>query len=167
MIIDEAFIRDNEAIIRKLKQIPVLRAMEKEHLQTLLELSEVREFNPGQQILEEGHFDKWIFYLISGKAKIVKGGKELAIIRRTGDVFGEMGVVDGSARSASVFAVDKTVCLCTDMSQIETLYGDSKFAFRYTVFRGFAQILANRLRMTTSELMRCREELARRKGGEA
>ena len=71
-----------------------------------------------------------------------------------------MGVIDGSARSASVFAVDKTVCLCTDMSQIEALYDDSKFVFRYTVFRGFAQILANRLRMTTAELLQVREELA-------
>ncbi len=166
-MIDDAFLKDNEAIIKKLQQIPVLRSLEKEHLQTLLDMSEIREFRPGEQILEEGHYDKWIFYLITGKAKIVKDDKELAIIRRTGDVFGEMGVIDGSARSASVFAVDKTVCLCTDMSQIETLYGDSKFAFRYTVFRGFAQILANRLRMTTEELLHLREELARMKGRNA
>ena len=166
-MIDDAFLKDNEAIIKKLQQIPVLRSLEKEHLQTLLDMSEIREFRPGEQILEEGHYDKWIFYLITGKAKIVKDDKELAIIRRTGDVFGEMGVIDGSARSASVFAVDKTVCLCTDMSQIETLYGDSKFAFRYTVFRGFAQILANRLRMTTEELLNLREELARMKGSNA
>ena len=159
-MIDDAYLQDNEAIIKKLQQIPVLRSMEKEHLQKLLDLSEIREFSPGDQILEEGHYDHLIYYLISGKAKIVKGDKELAIIRRTGDVFGEMGVIDGSARSASVFAVDNTVCLCTDMSQIETLYGDSKYAFRYTVFRGFAQILANRLRMTTSELLHLREELA-------
>ncbi len=163
-MINDAFLKDNEAIIQKLQQIPALRSLEKEHLQTLLDLSEIREFHPDEQILEEGHFDRWIFYLVSGKAKIVKDGKELAIIRRTGDVFGEMGVIDGSARSASVFAVDKTVCLCTDMSQIETLYGDSKFAFRYTMFRGFAQILANRLRMTTAELLQLREELARLKG---
>ena len=165
-MIDDAFLKDNEAIIQKLQQIPVLRSLEKEHLQTLLDLSEIREFNPDDQILEEGHFDRWIFYLVSGKAKIVKDGKELAVIRRTGDVFGEMGVIDGSARSASVFAVEKTVCLCTDMSQIETLYGDSKFAFRYTIFRGFAQILANRLRMTTAELLQLREELARLKGSD-
>ena len=158
-MIDDAYLQDNEAIIKKLQQIPVLRSMEKEHLQKLLDLSEIREFSPGDQILEEGHYDHSIYYLISGKAKIVKDNKELATIRRTGDVFGEMGVIDGSARSASVFAVDKTVCLCTDMSQIETLYGDSKFAFRYTVFRGFAQILANRLRMTTAELIRLREEV--------
>ncbi len=166
-MIDDDYLKDSEAIIAKLQKIPVLRTMEKEHLQTLLEMSEIREFGPDEQILEEGHYDNWIFYLISGKARIVKDNKELAIIRRTGDVFGEMGVVDGSARSASVFAVEKTVCLCADMSRIEALYGDSKFAFRYTVFRGFAQILANRLRMTTGELLHLREELARLKGSEA
>ena len=165
-MIDEVFLKDNETIIRKLRKIPILRSLEIEHLQTLLEMSEVREYKPGQQILEEGRYDNWIFYLVSGRAKIIKDGKELASIRRTGDVFGEMGVLDGSARSASVYATERTVCLCTDMSRIDALYGDSKYIFRYTVVRGFAQILANRLRMTTEELLRCRQELARLKGSQ-
>jgi CRP-like cAMP-binding protein len=159
-MIDADFLKDSELIIQKLMKIPAMRALEKRHLQALLEMSEIREFEPGDQILEEGQFERSIFYLISGKARIVKNGKELATIRRTGDVFGEMGVIDGSARSASVFAIDKTVCLQTDMSTVESLYGDSKLAFRYTIFRGFAQILANRLRMTSEELLRSREELS-------
>ena len=159
-MIDADFLKDSEMIIQKLMKIPAMRALEKHHLQALLEMSEIKAFEPGDQILEEGQFDRNIFYLISGKARIVKNGKELATIRRTGDVFGEMGVIDGSARSASVFAVDKTVCLQTDMAAVESLYGDSKLAFRYTIFRGFAQILANRLRMTSEELLRCKEELS-------
>lgn len=162
-MIDADFLKDSEMIIQKLMKIPAMRALEKEHLQALLDMSEIKEFAPGEQILEEGRFERSIFYLVSGKARIVKNGKELAVIRRTGDVFGEMGVIDGSARSASVFAVDRTVCLQTDMSSVESLYGDSKLAFRYTIFRGFAQILANRLRMTSEELLRSREELSRLK----
>jgi len=162
-MIDTDFLNDNEVIIHKLMKIPAMRALEKEHLQALLEMSDVKEFHPGEQILEEGRFERSIFYLISGKARIVKNGKELAVIRRTGDVFGEMGVIDGSARSASVFAVDKTICLKTDMSAVESLYGDSKLAFRYTIFRGFAQILANRLRLTSEALLQSQEELARLK----
>ena len=162
-MIDADFLKDSEMIIQKLMKIPAMRALEKHHLQALLEMSEIKMFEPGEQVLEEGQFDRTIFYLISGKARIVKNGKELATIRRTGDVFGEMGVIDGSARSASVFAVDKTVCLQTDMAAVESLYGDSKLAFRYTIFRGFAQILANRLRMTSEELLRCREEISQLK----
>ena len=162
-MIDADFLKDSEMIIQKLMKIPAMRALERRHLEALLKMSEVREFEPGEKILEEGQFEHCIFYLISGKARIVKDDKELATIRRTGDVFGEMGVIDGSARSASVFAVEKTVCLQTDMSSVEELYGDSKLAFRYTIFRGFAQILANRLRMTSEELLRSREELSRLK----
>jgi len=162
-MIDTDFLKDSEMIIQKLMKIPAMRALEKHHLQALLEMSEISVFGPDELILEEGQFDRHIFYLISGRARIVKNGKELATIRRTGDVFGEMGVIDGSARSASVFAVEKTVCLQTDMAAVESLYGDSKLAFRYTIFRGFAQILANRLRMTSEELLRCREELSRTK----
>lgn len=160
-MIDTDYLNDNELIIQKLMKIPAMRALEREHLQALLEMSDIKEFQPGEQILEEGRFERSIFYLISGQARIVKNGKALAIIRRTGDVFGEMGVIDGSARSASVFAVDKTICLKTDMSAVESLYGDSKLAFRYTIFRGFAQILANRLRLTSEALLQLQEELAR------
>jgi CRP/FNR family transcriptional regulator, cyclic AMP receptor protein len=151
-MIDEDYLKDSEIIIQKLMKIPAMRALEKRHLQSLLEMSEIKVFEPGEQILEEGQFERSIFYLISGKARII-----------TGDVFGEMGVIDGSARSASVFAIDKTVCLQTDMSTVESLYGDSKLAFRYTIFRGFAQILATRLRMTSEELLRSREQLSQKK----
>ncbi len=162
-MVNAEFLKDNEAIVQKLMKIPAMRALEKEHLQALLEMSSVKEFQPGAQILEEGRFEASIFYLISGRARIVKNGKEIAVIRRTGDVFGEMGVIDGSARSASVYAVEKTICLKTDMSAVEALYGDSKLAFRYTIFRGFAQILANRLRLTSEALLQSQEELARLK----
>jgi CRP-like cAMP-binding protein len=162
-MINKDFLKDSELIIQKLMKIPAMRALEKEHLHALLEMSTIREFQPGEQILEEGRFERSIFYLITGKARIVKNGKELAVIRRTGDVFGEMGVIDGSARSASVFAVDKTICLQTDMSAVESLYGESKLAFRYTIFRGFAQILANRLRLTSEALLQFQEEMARLK----
>ena len=93
--------------------------------------------------------------------KIVKHGEELSILRRKGDVFGEMAVIDGSARSASVYAVDETVCLATDASYLDRLTGNDRLAFGYMLFRVFAEILASRLRLTNQELIEAREEIAR------
>jgi len=121
------------------------------------------EYDPGDLILGEGSDDNWIFYLVSGKAKIVKNGKELVVLRRIGDVFGEMGIIDGTVRSASVQAIDKTVCLATDISIIDQMPKEKRSDFKYVIFRGFAEILANRLRETTDELMRAREEIERLK----
>jgi CRP-like cAMP-binding protein len=153
------FLKDNSELIEKLKQIPVLELLSKSDLEELLQMAKLKQFEPGETILREGSHDNWIFYLVTGKAKIVKDGKELVTLRRIGDVFGEMGIIGGTVRSASVEAIDKTVCLATDISVIDQMPKEKRSDIKYVIFRSFAEILANRLRETTSELLKCKEEV--------
>ena len=163
-MIESDHLKDNTAFIEKLRQIPTLEAFDEKELQGALQLSKIREYKPGELILEEGSYDNWIYFLISGKVRIVKQKEELSVLRRRGDVFGEMGIIDGSARSASAYAVDETVCLSIDASYIDRLSGNDKLAFCYILFRVFAEILANRLRVTNEELVRAKEEIERLRG---
>ena len=149
----------NQEILERLRLIPVLRAFEDEELQEILKLSEIREYAPGDLILEEGKTDGWIFYLVSGKVTISKKGKQLVTLETTGDVFGEMGAINGTARSASVFALENTICLALNVADIDKFSAKNRFAFRYIIYREFAQILANRLRETTEELIKAKEEI--------
>lgn len=157
------FFKDNSELIDKLRQIPVLEAFSESDLQELLQMAKLKQFEPGEMILEEGSYDNWIFYLMSGQVKIVKNGKELVTLRRIGDVFGEMGIIGGTVRSASVKAIGKTVCLATDISVIDQMPKEKRSDIKYVIFRSFAEILANRLRETTVELLRYREEVERLK----
>ena len=127
-------------------------------------MSKLRQYEPGEVILKEGGFDSWIFFLISGKMKVVKNDESLSILKRTGDVFGEMGIIDASPRSASIYAVDKTVCLATDASYIDRLSGKDRYVFSSILYRVFSQILADRLRMTSEELIKAKEEIESLKG---
>jgi len=154
---------DNITTIHHLKTIPALEGFSEQELQTFLRFSEVKSYRENEIIIEENSLDDRVFYLISGKAKVVKNGKELIILRRTGDVFGEIGVVTGIARSASVFASGPTTCLIIRTSQIENLDEKNRLSFKYMLYRGFAEILANRLKQTTEELMQARTELALKK----
>ena len=154
-----AFLKDNSELIDKLKQIPVLELLSDADLQELLQMAKLKQFEPGETILREGDHDNWIFYLVTGKAKIVKDGKELVTLRRIGDVFGEMGIIGGTVRSASVEAIDQTVCLATDISVIDKMPKEKRSDIKYIVFRSFAEILANRLRQTTDELVKCEKEV--------
>lgn len=154
-----------EAILEKIGQMPALESFRYRDLQILLKMSKLRHYAPGELIFKEGSYDGWVYFLISGKAKIVVNKKDLITLDRTGDVFGEMGVVVQTGRSASVYADDDTVCLATDVSQIDNLPEDNRFVFRYLIFRGFAEVLANRLRLTTDKLIRAEEEIARLKAG--
>lgn len=158
-MIESEYLKDNRAIVERLRRMPTLELFEEKHLQAALQLSKIRKYAPGESIIEEGTYDCWIYYLVSGKVKIVKEGKDLGVRDRRGDVFGEMGVIDGSPRSASVYAINETVCLATDASYLDRLSGKDKVAFTYVLYRIFCEVLANRLRSVTKELVDVLEEI--------
>lgn len=153
------YIKYNYDIIQSLKQVPMLNSFEEKELQELLRLSEIREYKSGVLIFEEGTYDGCIYYLVHGTAKIVKNGKEVSVLKRAGDIFGEMGVLDGSVRSASVYAKDECLCLAINITHIDSFSVKNEFEVKYRIYRGFAEVLANRLRVTTEELIRVKEEL--------
>lgn len=159
-MIESSYLKESSALIEKLRQIPTLELFDEKDLQGALQLSKMRKYEPGELILEEGSHDNWIYFLVSGKVRIVKYGKQLTVLSRRGDVFGEMGVIDGSARSASVYAVDETVCLATDASYVDRLSGKDRVSFCCVLYHVYAEILASRLRLTSDELVRAREEIA-------
>jgi len=162
-MIESDYLKDNLLFIDKLRKIPTLEAFSDTDLKGLLELSKIRKYEARELILKENQYDSWVYFLVSGRIQIVKHGENLRILNRTGDVFGEMGIIDGSPRSASVYAVDETVCLATDASYIDKLSGADKTTFSYILYRTFSEILVNRLRKTSEELIRVKEENERLK----
>ena len=152
-MIESDFLKENVQLLDSLKKIPTLRPFSNKELSGLLRMSKLRKYDAGEQIIEEGRIDTWIYFLVQGKVRIVKDGRELAVLKRRGEIFGEMGVIDGSARSASVFAVGKSVCLATDTNRIGQLTDDAKLAFCYVLYRILAEVLAARLRLTNEQLL--------------
>lgn len=151
----------NESIVQKLKNIPALKSLDDGELRDLLRLSEIHKYTAGETIIEEGAAHGWVFYLISGKVKIIKKGKPLMVLQRGGDVFGEMSALGPSQTTASVSAIEDTVCLTVSIADIDQSSASNKFVFRYLLYREFAEALATRLRITTEELIRTREKLER------
>ncbi len=163
-MIETEYLKDNLRYVEKLKKIPSFEDFSEKDLKGILEMSKLRQYEPGEVILKEGAYDSWIFFLISGKIKVVKNDESLSILKRTGEVFGEMGIIDASPRSASIYAVDRTVCLATDASYIDRLSGNDKYIFSSILYRVFSQILADRLRITSEELIKAKEEIEKLKG---
>ena len=162
-MLESDYLKDNEKYIQRLAHLPTIGAFSEKDLKGILNLSKIRKYDPGELILGEGMYDCWIYFLISGKVRIVKNDKDLSILQRPGDVFGEMGIIDGSPRSASAYAVDQTVCLVTDASYVDRLSGNDKIAFSCILYRIFSEILVNRLRVTNRGLIEAIEEIERLK----
>ena len=151
----------NKSIAERLKKIPALREFDEEELRELLQTSEIHKYSAGETIIEEGTLHKGIYYLISGKVKISKKGKKLLVLHRGGDVFGEMSALGSGHTTASVTAINNTVCLVVSIAALDEALASSRFVFRYLLYREFAEALAHRLRFTTKELIRTQEQLER------
>jgi CRP/FNR family transcriptional regulator, cyclic AMP receptor protein len=160
---ENEFINDNSETITHLRKIPALECFNEDDLKDFLRFSEVKTYAENDVIIAENSKDDRVFYLISGKAKVIKNGRELIILRRTGDVFGEIGVVTGVARSATVIASSPTMCVSIRLSEIDKLDEKNRLTFKYMVFRGFAEILANRLKKTTEELLDAQNKIHKHK----
>ena len=157
------YLLGNEKIIDDLKKMPIFRPFTQSDLQTLLNMSKLRTYKSGETIIQEGNIDSWVYFLIYGKVKIVKKNKEVTILQRKGDIFGEMRFIDSSPRSASAYADGDVACIAVDTEYVEKLTGNDKVAFGYIMYRVFSEILANRLRSLTRELITLKGKDASRK----
>ena len=152
-----------DGLLEKLKGMPPLEAFRKKDLQTLIKISKIENYNPGDCIIEEGSLAGWIYFLISGKVEIIKQEQCLVVLKSIGDVFGEMGAIDASARFASAYAIEETSCLAIDITSLDLELARNKFSNRHLIFRGFAEILAQRLRLITEKYLEAQVEIAQLK----
>lgn len=160
-MIESKYLKDSIQNIQRLLTIPPLRKFETKYLGQLVRLSKIREFEPGEPIIKEGGQDQWVYFLLAGKVRIEKGGVSIATIDTVGEIFGEMRLLDGLARSASVFAEAKTMCLAFDPYAEDALMSkDERTNFLLLLYKIFAEFLSTRLRLTNDELTRIKKEQA-------
>lgn len=164
-MLESRYLKDNIENIQKLLTIPALRNFEAKSLGRLLNLSKIREYENDECIIKEGDFDPWLYFLLSGKIRITKEGMEINTIDKKGEIFGEMRIIDSLSRSASVYAVGKTICLAVDTSAKNRLSQgatqDEKVDFLLLLYRIFAEYMSIRLRATNEELISAKKKVKR------
>ena len=93
--------------IELLSRVPLFEALPKAHLARVAALAEENEYNPGRVIVQRDDPGRAFYVIVEGSAKVVKGKIVSAKGEATlgpGDFFGELSLLDGEARSATVVA---------------------------------------------------------------
>ncbi|MDM8555278.1 cyclic nucleotide-binding domain-containing protein [Desulfococcaceae bacterium HSG7] len=156
-------VKQNEELIGILKQFPLLECSDDDELKNILKQGEIRNYKPGEVILDENSDDNWVYYLISGKARIIKHGKEFMVLRRIGDYIGKKGMVNGLIKAASVRAIDVTSLLTFDLSKVDGISETENIPLKYLLFRAFAETFAYQLRLASQALKEANLEIKRLK----
>ncbi len=95
--------RTRRETAQALSIVPLFAGFTKRDLNRLAEETDVLSFSPGTTVVEEGLLGETMFVILSGEARVLKGNRRLGTVR-PGDFFGEVALLDGAPRSASVVA---------------------------------------------------------------
>ena len=159
-MLESRYLQENIENLKKLMDIPTLKNFELRNLSRLLRLSKIRQYEDGECIIREGDLDPWLYFLLMGQVRITKKGEEIANLGGKGEIFGEMRVISNMERSASVFAVGKTVCLAVDTMAKERLEGEDEIAnFVLMLYKVFAEFVTMRLQLTSEELVAAKSKI--------
>jgi CRP/FNR family transcriptional regulator/CRP/FNR family cyclic AMP-dependent transcriptional regulator len=87
----------------KLANVSLFNGFSKNELRQIDKRAKQVEARPGQVLAREGEPGREFMLIIEGKARVERGGKTIARLRDA-DFFGELSLIDGQPRNASVVA---------------------------------------------------------------
>jgi CRP-like cAMP-binding protein/small-conductance mechanosensitive channel len=108
-----------------LEQLELFRGLSEEERQELARGMRFAPFGRGEVITRQGSMAHWLYVLVKGQAEVrvraePEGEKSVARLDAP-DVFGEMGVVTGEPRTASVVATTDVECYRIDRETFQRL----------------------------------------------
>jgi CRP-like cAMP-binding protein len=102
-----------------LGDVPLFAGLSRRHLHRVAGLATTRWFQPGSQIVKAGGPGDSFFVILNGSANVRVGGRR--IVLHTGDFFGEMSLIDGEPRSATVTAQTEVLAMVVPRSKFMKL----------------------------------------------
>jgi flavin reductase (DIM6/NTAB) family NADH-FMN oxidoreductase RutF len=123
-----------------LASVPLFSSLSPELMAPILASGAERSFGAGETIVREGEPGDELFVILAGDVRVERDGRQVRTFG-TGDVFGEVAVLDRHPRSADVVAIGDVRCLTISRETLrETLAAEPKAAW------AMLEILAGRLR---------------------
>jgi flavin reductase (DIM6/NTAB) family NADH-FMN oxidoreductase RutF len=95
---------------RLLREAPVFSALPGDLLARIIEAGEARSYADGEAITRAGEMGSELYVVLEGSVRVERAGRVMRTLAE-GDLFGEIAVLDGGTRTATIFAVGATRCL--------------------------------------------------------
>lgn len=124
---------DIDNTVKILSRVPLFKSLKQRQLETLAIRLTERSYEPGDFIVTQGKGGAGFYVIYSGTAEAIQvradGTKVVLNPLGEGDFFGELALLSDSVRTASVVAVEPTMCfILTRWDFIGTLKNDVDMA---------------------------------------
>lgn len=143
-----------ERLITFLLETPMFEKLDPSEIQEIIHIVEVEHYKSGDVVFSEGDAgDAW-FVLYRGAVEVLKHGatgeKKIAELGPQ-SCFGEISILDGSPRSATIHAAEDSVVFRVPRAAFGALL-DENHLVAYKLLHHMAILLAERQRSTTLRL---------------
>lgn len=123
----------------------ILGQLNDSDVEWLSTVGERRKIAPGTELIREGSDLDTVYLILDGQMSVWSGGRIKLGTRASGDILGEMSLVDSGKTSASVKCETESVVLAISKATLsDRLKTDIGFAARF--YKALALFLADRMR---------------------
>jgi len=121
------------------RRVPLFAACTNKDLRMVASHTERAKARRGQELVREGQTGREFFMVVDGTAKVVRNGRKVGAIG-PGDAFGELALLDGAPRNATVTAeTEMELLVLTRPAFVKML--DDVPGFSRALLRGVARRL--------------------------
>ena len=113
-----------------LRRVPLFASLNDDEIRRLAQEFKQRTFDPGQVVTHEDSGGVAFFVVAAGEAQVSRGGEEVRRLH-PGDYFGEIALLTGDARTATITAITELQCLLMALWDFRAFVkGDAEIAWR-------------------------------------
>jgi len=145
---------DKSRWLTLLRGVKFFNEFDDEDLDSLLGSGEVAHYKFHDYVVKENDVDFSFFVILKGSVKIIKFGplrerKEIGSLN-SGDCFGEMGLLLRHGRTASILASGECYIFKLNVQDLDSM----GLSTQVKLYRKFAEELAEKLKLTTDQIIR-------------
>jgi len=116
------------SLLNVLKTLHIFISLDKEDILEILKISQIKKFDKGTTIFQEGDTDRNLFVIIDGRVEIISESiktkeKVSLFLAGKGLTFGEMSFLDAQPRSATITTTEPTNVFIISRKYFDMLFG--------------------------------------------
>ena len=119
--------------------VPLFGGLSTRHLRRIRDLAEPADYMAGASLVKQGAEGEGFFVILEGLAKVVVGGRTINRLM-PGDYFGEVSLLDGGVRTASVVSETPMKVLLIERSRFLKMLRDEG-AIAVSLLEGMARAI--------------------------
>jgi CRP-like cAMP-binding protein len=110
-----------------LAEIPIFAGLSRRHLGRVASIASTKRYAPSSPLVRVGKPADAFYVILDGRVRVQVPGRPIELV--AGDFFGEMALLDGEPRSATVVAVDEVYVLTISRTKfLKLLEAEPKIA---------------------------------------